>query len=83
MKKITIISRGMVVILLFVLTPFAFGQLIPEDPTRGGQLFVSKGCAKCHALKGERGKIGPDLSKIDLGDTQLNLAAKIWNHTPS
>jgi mono/diheme cytochrome c family protein len=79
----TIISRGMVVILLFVLAPFAFGEVIPEDPTRGGQLFVSKGCAKCHALKGERGKIGPDLGKIDLGDTQLNLAAKIWNHTPS
>ena len=83
MDRITIISRGMVVILLFGLAPFAFGQVIPEDPTRGGQLFVSKGCAKCHALKGERGKIGPDLGKIDLGDTQLNLAAKIWNHTPS
>jgi mono/diheme cytochrome c family protein len=83
MDRMTMISRGMVVILLFVLAPFAFGEVIPEDPTRGGQLFVSKGCAKCHALKGERGKIGPDLSKIDLGDTQLNLAAKIWNHTPS
>jgi mono/diheme cytochrome c family protein len=83
MNRITIISRGMVVILLFVLAPFAFGQVIPEDPTRGGQLFVSKGCGKCHALKGEGGKIGPDLGKIDLGDTQLNLAAKIWNHTPS
>jgi mono/diheme cytochrome c family protein len=83
MDRMTIISRGMVVILLFVLAPFAFGEVIPEDPTRGGQLFVSKGCAKCHALKGERGKIGPDLGKIDLGDTQLNLAAKIWNHTPS
>jgi len=83
MGKITVISRGMVVTLLFVLAPFAFGQVIPEDPTTGGQLFVSKGCSKCHALKGERDKIGPDLGKIDLGDTQLNLAAKIWNHTPS
>ena len=84
MNKMTMISRGMIVILLFVvLAPFAFGQVIPEDPTRGGQLFVSKGCAKCHALKGEGGKIGPDLGKIDLGDTRLNLAAKIWNHTPS
>lgn len=83
MDRITLISRGMVVILFIVLAPFAFGQVIPEDPARGGQLFISKGCAKCHALKGESGKIGPDLGKIDLGDTQLNLAAKIWNHTPS
>jgi len=83
MDKITIISRGMAVVLLFLLAPFASGQVIPEDPNRGGQLFVNKGCAKCHAIKGEGGKIGPDLGKIDLGDTQLNLAAKIWNHTPS
>ncbi len=82
MNRITIISKGMAIALLFILTPFAFGQVIPEDPARGGQLFVSKGCAKCHAIKGEGGKIGPDLGKIDLGDTQFNLAAKIWNHTP-
>jgi mono/diheme cytochrome c family protein len=83
MDKITMISRGMVAILLFVFAPLAFGQVIPEDPTRGGQLFVSKGCATCHALKGKGGSFGPDLGKIDLGDTQLNLVAKIWNHTPS
>ena len=82
MSRIKIISKG-VLILLFALAPFAFGQAIPEDPSKGGQLFVSKGCATCHALNGEGGKIGPDLGKIDLGDTQLNLAAKIWNHTPS
>lgn len=58
-------------------------QMLPEEPTRGARLFVIKGCVKCHALKGEGGKIGPDLGKIDLGDTQLNLVAKIWNHIPS
>ncbi len=83
MDRIKIVSKGMVLILLFVFAPFAFGQVIPEDPTKGGQLLVSKGCTKCHALKGEGGKIGPDLGKIDLGDTQLNLAAKFWNHAPS
>ena len=83
MNGMTMISRGMAIILLFVLAPVAFGQAIPEDPARGGQLFVSKGCSKCHALKGEGGQIGPDLGKVDLGHTSLNLAAKIWNHTPS
>lgn len=61
----------------------ASAQVLPEDPTRGARLFVSKGCVKCHALKGEGGKTGPDLGKIDLGDTQLDLAAKLWNHIPS
>jgi len=86
MNRTKIISKGMFLILLFVFAvfaPFAFGEVIPEDPTKGGQLLVSKGCAKCHALRGEGGKVGPDLGKIDLGDTQLNLAAKIWNHAPS
>jgi mono/diheme cytochrome c family protein len=55
----------------------------PEDPSKGARLFVSKGCVKCHALKGEGGKVGPDLGKIDLGDTQLELATKLLNHIPS
>ena len=70
---------------LFLLLPtFLFAQtLLPEDPTRGARLFVSKGCVKCHALKGEGGKIGPDLGKIDLGNSELDLASKLWNHIPS
>jgi mono/diheme cytochrome c family protein len=70
---------------MFLLFPtFLFAQtFLPEDPTRGARLFVSKGCVKCHALRGEGGKIGPDLGKIDLGETQLDLASKLWNHIPS
>jgi mono/diheme cytochrome c family protein len=68
--------------LLFLSVP-AFAQLLPEDPARGARLFVSKGCVKCHGLKGEGGKIGPDFGRVDLGDSQSDLAAKIWNHLPS
>ena len=71
------------VAILFVAGSSAFAQLLPEDPAKGARLFVSKGCVKCHGLKGEGGKTGPDLGKIDLGDTQLDLAAKLWNHIPS
>jgi mono/diheme cytochrome c family protein len=82
LKTVSIISNGIIIILLVAFTS-AFAQILPEDPSRGGQLFVSKGCVKCHAVQGEGGTAGPDLSKIGLGGTQLELAAEIWNHTPS
>jgi len=82
LKTGTIISNGIIIVLLLASTS-AVAQILPEDPSRGGQLLVSKGCVKCHAVKGEGGKTGPDLGRINLGDTQLDLAAQIWNHTPS
>jgi cytochrome c2 len=81
MNRKRILAIGVAIV--FVAGSSAFGQLLPEDPAKGARLFVSKGCVKCHSLKGEGGKIGPDLGKIDVGDTQLDLAAKLWNHIPS
>jgi len=69
--------------LSFLIATSLIAQPLPQDPTKGARLFVSKGCVKCHALKGEGGKVGPELGKIDLGDTQLDLAGKLWNHVPS
>jgi mono/diheme cytochrome c family protein len=83
MGRTSIISNAVAAAFFFVWVPCSFGQTIPENPVKGGQLFASKGCAHCHPLRGEQGKIGPDLSRKDLGDTRLNLAARIWNHTPS
>jgi cytochrome c2 len=83
MNSKTIISMGVLITLLCLLGSFAFAQVLPEDPSRGGHLFASKGCIKCHALNGVGGKVGPDLGRTDLGDTQLDLAASIWNHAPS
>jgi cytochrome c2 len=81
----SLLSAGGILSFLFLLyAPVTFAQPpLPQDPTKGARLFVSKGCVKCHALKGEGGKVGPDLGKIDLGDTQLDLAGKLWNHIPS
>ncbi len=81
MKTGTILSNVIIIVFFFASTS-AVAQILPEDPSRGGQLFVSKGCVKCHAVQGEGGKTGPDLGKIGLGGTQLDLAAKIWNHAP-
>jgi mono/diheme cytochrome c family protein len=82
MKVNTAISSGMILIFFF-LSPSTFAQTLPDDPTIGGGLFKNKGCVKCHSIKGKGGQVGPDLGDADLGNTQLDLAAKIWNHTPS
>jgi mono/diheme cytochrome c family protein len=77
------ILRAMSVFFFLLCLSPAFAQTLPEDPGRGEQVYVSKGCAKCHGPGGEDGNRAPDLSKEDLGDTQLDLAVRIWNHTPS
>lgn len=82
MKIRTIIPIGTAVAVL-CLAALASAQPLPEDPAGGGLLFQSKGCVKCHAVKGAGGTTAPDLGRIDSGDTQLGLAARIWNHTPS
>jgi len=74
---------GILILLLFLLNSPVFSQPLPEDPARGSRLFVSKGCVRCHAFKGEGGKIGPDFGRVELGNTQLDMAAKLWNHIPS
>jgi mono/diheme cytochrome c family protein len=74
---------GNILLLLILLSPPVFSQQLPEDPTKGSRLFVNKGCARCHAFKGDGGKIGPDFGRVDLGNTQLDMAAKLWNHIPS
>lgn len=80
-RRITIC--GGIIILLLFMGSIASAQLLPEDPAKGAPLFASKGCVKCHSLKGDGGKGGPDLGKIDLGDTQLDLATRLLNHAPS
>ncbi len=73
---------GGILILLLTLSPSNAQTPLPEDPSKGARLFVSKGCVKCHAFKGEGGKIGPDFGRVDLGDTQFDLASKLLNHIP-
>ena len=81
MKIGTIISNGIIIVLLFASTS-AVAQILPEDPSRGGQLFVSKGCVKCHAVQGQGGKVGPDLGIIGPDSTQMELAAELSEPYP-
>ncbi len=81
--KRNIIKKGMFAVLLFISASLAVADTLPEDPSRGKQLFVKKGCVKCHDVEGRGSKIGPDLVTKDMGGTPLDLAARLWNHTPS
>ena len=82
MKPGLAIFTGIIGFLLWASTS-AVAQILPEDPSKGAQLFKSKGCVTCHAIQGEGGTIGPDLARIYFGETQLDLVAAIWNHTPA
>jgi mono/diheme cytochrome c family protein len=82
-RQKTFLLGRVVFIFLLLNASVAFSQPLPDDPARGARLFTSKGCVKCHALKGEGGKTGPDFGRVDLGDTPLDMAAKLWNHLPS
>jgi mono/diheme cytochrome c family protein len=53
-----------------------------QDPVAGSRVFDAKGCAKCHALNGAGGKIGPDLAKVARPHSFYDLAAAMWNHLP-
>lgn len=56
----------------------------PEPDLFKGQVnLLRKGCLKCHALRREGGRIGPDLStrRADY-DSPAAWAAKMWTHTP-
>lgn len=40
-------------------------EVIPGDPARGARIYANKGgCMQCHAIRGEGGGFGPDLSDV-------------------
>lgn len=53
------------------------------DPGRGRAVFVEKGCIKCHAIKGEGGKVGPELARTSHPHPPIELVGMMWNHSPT
>lgn len=51
----------------------------PGDANTGQQLFVSKGCARCHTLDGSSRGPSPDLGHLD-AETPIIWAQRMWNH---
>src|SRR3972149_3807719 len=55
---------------------------LPQDPLKGRELFLAKGCIRCHAVRGEGGTIGPDLGRGFLSRSLIQMGALMWNHAP-
>ncbi len=53
-----------VVAFIHALTGPAVDQKVAGDAVAGKQVFASAGCANCHAIRGEGGRLAPDLSNI-------------------
>ena len=51
---------------------------LPGDPAAGEKLFAGKGgCAKCHMIRGEGGRLGPDLTYIGSQRSPAHLRSSI------
>lgn len=52
------------------------------NPFRGREIFVQKGCVRCHSIWGHGGALGPDITVVVAGKTWDELVGDFWNHTP-
>jgi mono/diheme cytochrome c family protein len=52
------------------------------SPVKGQNVFVNKGCIGCHAVWGAGGRTGPDLARLGMGKSYLQIAGALWNHSP-
>lgn len=89
-SKRTAILLALAIIALYSLTPQpSAGRGVEPDldgpsgnPLKGRNIFISKGCIKCHSIWGVGGKLGPDLTRIGMGKSFLQIAGSLWSHSP-
>ncbi|HYK87537.1 MAG TPA: c-type cytochrome [Acidobacteriota bacterium] len=52
----------------------------PGNAKTGRDLYVSKGCIRCHSVWRSDGKLGPSLASIGMGRNLYELCASVWSH---
>ncbi|MDH3496007.1 MAG: c-type cytochrome [Gemmatimonadota bacterium] len=57
--------------------------LQPPDPGRGGRLFATKQCVRCHGPNGRGTSWGPDLRAATQQLRVSEIAGRLWNHSAS
>lgn len=58
------------------------GGALSGNLLQGRSVFVEKGCVKCHSVWGVGGKLGPDLTRVGMGRSYLQMAGLLWGHSP-
>lgn len=53
------------------------------SPQAGRNIFLRRGCNKCHAIDGTGGTVGPDLNALQSAVHVSQLIGTLWNHGPS
>lgn len=55
----------------------------PPDLVKGEAALVRKGCLKCHSLRREGGRVGPELTERRADyESAVIWATRMWIHTP-
>ncbi|MDP2644811.1 MAG: c-type cytochrome [Desulfobacterales bacterium] len=91
MKRYLILSRmrfagifGIIACVLLAMSGLSSAQEVglPNNPLTGRQIFMEKGCVKCHSIFGRGGRTGRDFgsSLAHLGPS--GIFARMWNHSP-
>lgn len=70
MKRVFSILAGLATVSLLTVTA--------QAENRGEQLF-RQNCSMCHTVKGQGGKIGPDLTRVTVRMKERDLKAKLEN----
>lgn len=52
----------------------------PGNAKAGRQLYQSKQCANCHAIRGQGSGVGPDLYAVSSNRNPVAWVATMWNH---
>jgi len=69
----------------FAAKPLAASVVRDTTPAvvEGARLFYTKGCEFCHAVDGQGGKRGPDLTEVSTRMTPLEIVGRITNGGPN
>ena len=78
-------ARGIAatLVLVFFVAPSMAADSGFGDPVEGQAIFQSKGCVRCHAVRGAGGRIGPDLGRKVVQSSFYEIASGMWNHSPA